>query len=184
MRVVEQDLDIQIVGGKGIRHARHHQVDAALLQLTEFQRADVGLDDVTDDVGISLRKSVDGVGHQAGGEKLGAGDAHLAGRQPGQPFDILDALAQFVEHDMAALEQRGGIDRRRNAARAAVEQTDAERAFQTGDRFRHHRLRRIEMGGGLRHAAPAHDDRQDMQVAQPEPPADSALPVAARLCHR
>jgi len=49
-----------------------------------------------------------------------------------------------------------------------------------GDRLRNRRLRHRELNGGLRHAAALRDGKQDVQVAQPQPPSDARIQVHDR----
>jgi hypothetical protein len=46
-----------------------------------------------------------------------------------------------------------------------------------GNRLRHGRLRHAKMYACLGHAAVLDDGKQDVQVAQPDPAADPAIPI-------
>src|SRR6185312_11348051 len=118
-----------------------------------------------------------------GHERLGAADSDFSGGGIGEEFDISYSLPQLVEHYVPAFQQSTRINRRLDAARAAVQQADAERVFEPGDRFRDGGLRHAEMRGRLGHASPLHDSEKNMEVAQLETPADSALPVQDRVGH-
>ena len=80
--------------------------------------------------------------------------------------DLLEALAHFVEHRDAGLEQHLAVMRRRDARKAAVEELDAERVLQLGDRLRHDRIRYGQLLRGARHAARLSNDQRHVQVAQ------------------
>src|SRR5271154_2685685 len=135
MRIVEQELDIQVIIHEGVRNSRDHQIDAALLQLMKFQSSDIGFNDIANDLWIAARKSIDGVSDQSSRKELRAGDTYFSRRRVCERFNFLDSLPQFIEYDVPALEQRGSVDRRLDAPRAAIEQAHAQRAFQIGDRL-------------------------------------------------
>src|SRR5262249_9405337 len=63
-----------------------------------------------------------------------------------------------------APEQRIGIDRWLDAARAAIQQSDAEGRLELGDSLRHGWLRHAESARRLRHAAALRDGLEDMEV--------------------
>ena len=94
----------------------------------------------------------------------------------GKSLNILDPLAQLIEHNVAAFEQCLRIDCGFNALGTTVEQPHAQRAFKVRDCVRHHRLRSRKVHGSLRHAARAHYERQDMQVAQGDTSPNPTVP--------
>jgi hypothetical protein len=103
--------------------------------------------------------------------------AYLSHRRIGKRRDVLNALPQFVEHCDASLDQRAAIRRRLYALPAAVEQAHAEGVFQICDRLGHGRLRHIEGGGRLPHAARLNDGQQNIHVSQFEAAADAVVPL-------
>ncbi len=92
-------------------------------------------------------------------------------------LDVPDALLQFVEHCNASFEQRVAIHGRLDPLRGSIEQPHAERMLEVGDHFRHGGLGNSELHRRLGHAAVLNDHVKHVQVAQPEPPTDLALPV-------
>ena len=63
------------------------------------------------------------------------------------------------------------------ALRAAIEQPDAERAFDFGYRLGDGGMRNPQLGGRLGHAAGIGNRHQDMKVAQLDAAANSIRPV-------
>ena len=61
----------------------------------------------------------------------------------------LIALPQFVECRTTAREQRAAVDRRLDAASAAIEKPHAERMLEIGNHLRHGRLGYAELRGCL-----------------------------------
>src|SRR5262245_35061887 len=94
-----------------------------------------------------------------------------------QVLDIFDALFQFVEYRNASFEQRIAIHRWLDSLRRSVQKPHAERVLKICDDFRNGRLGNSELYGRLGHAAVLNDRVEDVQVAQPETPADLALPI-------
>src|SRR5262249_47558439 len=99
-------------------------------------------------------------------DRVGGADTDLARRRVGKELDVLHALAQVVEDGDAAFLQGETIERRRNAAPAAIDQPHAERVLQLGDRLRYGRLRDIEPARRLAHAAGVDQRGEDVEVAQ------------------
>jgi hypothetical protein len=91
-------------------------------------------------------------------------------------FNIPDALTEFIEGNLATIEEGLATERRRDATRTAVEKSYACGCFEIGDRLRDHRLRHAEMRGRLHHAGGLNDREQNVEIAQAEPAADRALP--------
>src|SRR6187455_1412051 len=85
---------------------------------------------------------------------------------------------------MATFEQRVRVDGGLDPPRTAIEEADAKCVFHVGDRFGHGGLRHRKLLGRLCHAAPLHDGEKDMEIAQPEAPADATFPLLDLLCHR
>ena len=108
----------------------------------------------------------------------------LACRRIGQELDILDALLEFVEHRDAAFEHRLRVDRRLDAARAAIEQADAEHVLEIRDRGRDRRLGHGELTCRLGHPARFHHGREDVEVAHPKTPPEAAFPFHRDGGHR
>src|SRR5262249_2028389 len=103
----------------------------------------------------------------------GASDAKLAGGGIGEKLDILDALAELVEHGDAAPDDGVAVLRRLDAPRAALEQAHAERMLEVGGRPRDGRLRRAEALRRLGHAAGLDHGHQHAHVVQLEAALDA-----------
>jgi hypothetical protein len=106
-----------------------------------------------------------------------ASDPHFPNRGVCQELDVLDPLSQFIERNPPALYQRVGIERGHDTARRAIQQPNRQRMFQGSDGLRNGLLRQPEFDASLRHAAVLHHGKQDVQIAQPDAPADTAFPV-------
>ena len=82
---------------------------------------------------------------------------------------------------LATPHQGNTVGGRLDSAWHAVKQGDPERMLQRGNRLRDRGLRHAEMRAGLGHAAVLDDREQDMQVTQPHPPTDPAVPIRETL---
>ena len=60
-------------------------------------------------------------------------DPYFPSRRVGEKLDILESLAQVIEHGHAAIEQRATVLGRYDALPVAVQQAHAERMFQVRD---------------------------------------------------
>ena len=83
---------------------------------------------------MALRKAAHRVTDKAFCDRDRCRHDELADGRIGKVTDVLDALPELVEHRDAAAEQRAAIQRRLHAERAAVEQPDAERMLEIGNR--------------------------------------------------
>src|SRR5262249_15176070 len=133
--------------------------------------------DVQHDAWILRGELLDDIRQHARCERFGASDADFARARISEELDVANALLELVERDRAALEQGTAIHGRLDALGAAVEQPHAQRMLEVGDDLRNGGLRHPELCGRLGHAAALHDREEDMQVAQPQPTADLALPI-------
>ncbi len=95
----------------------------------------------------------------------------------GQIFDGLHATLHFIEDGGSACQERAPIGRQLNALGGAIEQADAERMFQIGDRLRHDRLRHGEPVRRPCHAPELCGREEDMEIAQFNAPADPVSPL-------
>src|SRR4029077_16165665 len=108
--------------------------------------------------------------------------AYLSHRRIVERRDILNALPQFVEHCDATLDERTAIRGRLDALPTPVKQAYTEGVLQVGNRFRNGRLRHVEGGCRLSHAARLNDGHQNVHVSQFEATADTVVP-SFRCCH-
>jgi hypothetical protein len=73
--------------------------------------------------------------------------------------------------------ERAAVDRRHDALRASIKETDGERLLEVGNDLRNRGLRDAELGRRLGHAAASHDGEKDLQVPEAQPPAEAGLHV-------
>ena len=106
-----------------------------------------------------------------------------------QEFDFLDTLAQFIEGGDAALEERASIRcGALTTVPGSIEEANAQRMLELGDRLGYHRLRDREVPRRPCHASPLHHRKQDgaspaiRTVTQFDPQAACEHPIAYRLC--
>src|SRR5271169_6265329 len=125
----------------------------------------------------STGQFIDNRRQHAGGKRFRATDPDLSRRRISQKFDVSDPLPEFVEGDLTATDQGLPVKRRLDAAWAAVEKPHADRTLQVGYGLRHNGLRNPQMGCRLHHAARPNDGDEKMQIPQPQPAADAALPT-------
>jgi hypothetical protein len=85
-------------------------------------------------------------------------------------------LAFPVEHQ-DAFQHGAAVNRRRDAARTAVEQPCAESVLQVGDELRHRGMRHAKVGGRLCQTSMLHDSEEDVQVPQPQSAANVVVPI-------
>ncbi len=108
-----------------------------------------------------------------GQDDLGTADGEFTRRRVGEELDPLEPPAHLVEYVDGRLEQCPSIRRGLNPLGAAVEQTDAQRLLQLGNRLGDNRMRDGEPGGCLRHAAGFRHRKHDVQIAQTDATADT-----------
>src|SRR5215469_18391456 len=94
-------------------------------------------------------------------------------------FDFPHPLPEFIERRRSAFEQRVPVHGWFDTAWAAVEQSHADGCLEIADGFRHGGLCHAQERAGLRHAARLHYSEEDMQIAQPKSPADTAVPISS-----
>src|SRR6266545_2074359 len=181
--VLEQNLYIYVIIHERWGNAPKQEIDFALPQLAKFQRRRLRRDYTHDYIRIAPRQSVNDRRRNER-ERLGTPDAYFSHVGIRQKLDIADPLLEFVEHHVSAFEQCFGIYRGRHAMRATVQEAYAEGHLQIGNRVRYGGLRHCKMRGRLGHAAPLHYGRKNMEVAQPEPAADAALPFHRGASHK
>ena len=87
-------------------------------------------------------------------------------------LDLADACAQIIEDGDAPLEQCATVERRVDAFRSAIKETNAQRIFKVGDRLRYDRLCNRKTLGRLHHAAALGDSGQHAELSQLEAAAD------------
>src|ERR1700686_7203 len=136
----------------------NHQIDAALSQFTEIRR--VGrrsLIDVADDARILTPQPFDNGRKQSGHKYLAAADPELPSGRISQKLDLLYALPNLVKNRDTALEKRPSVERGLDAACAAIEEANSERALQLRNRLGRRRLSETKLTRGFRDAAPLHD---------------------------
>ena len=76
------------------------------------------------------------------------------------------------------------IDRRLDAARAAIEQAHAEHVLEIRDRRRNSRLRHGKLACRLADAARFHHSREDIEVAHSKPAPEAAFPFHCDGSHK
>ena len=124
-----------------------------------------------------VRKPMDDGRIDRGDRVLAPAHAYLSHCRIGERRDVVHALAQFVEHGDAALDERPATGRRLDALPTPVEEPHTEGLFQVSDRLGHCRLRHVEGRGGLAHAAGLNDGQQNIDVPQFEAAADPVVPL-------
>jgi hypothetical protein len=63
-------------------------------------------------------------------------DRAIPRRRVGEVFNMLHPLSELIERDQAAIEKGTTVNRRLDALRTAIEETNAKREFHLGDRLR------------------------------------------------
>ncbi len=126
---------------------------------------------------VSFRKALDDWNEDAARDGIRTPDAQFAGHRIGQKLDFPHALSQISDRHLSVLQQHRAVGCRLDAPAATVEESHAERGFKRRNRIGNCGLGHVQLHGGLRHAAVLDDGQQDMQVAQPHPPADPGIPV-------
>jgi hypothetical protein len=183
--IVDELLDMQVVRVfnrvESLHHAGEDHVQPAFAQIREFERGAqcVDLADLKAHPRILTGEAIDDRGQNAGGKRFRASDPDLADRRVDQVFDVPDALPQLVECNPAALEEGMTIERRFDAARAAVQKPHSDGRLEIGDRLGNDRLRHAQLAGGAAHGAGLNDGEQHMEIPQSEAAADPALPFDA-----
>ena len=104
---------------------------------------------------------------------------HFARGGIGKKLDVLDALPQLVKGGMAAAEHGAAKLGQLHAVRISLQKTHAECVLQFADRARDDRVRDSELIGRLRHAPGLRHRKQNVQVAQLDPPPDPIVPAHA-----
>ena len=90
-------------------------------------------------------------------------------------FDVLQGLAQVIEHGCSAFKKCATVIGRRDPSGTAVEQGHANGLLQISNRSGNGGLRRVEECGGFVHAAGLNDRHQDMKVVQFHPASDAIV---------
>src|SRR5262249_21764305 len=94
-------------------------------------------------------------------------------------LDLLHAAPQLIEDRSAALDEGPAVVIELHALGGPVEQPDAERALEFGDRLRDDGMGNCKAVGSARHAARLRHGEKDMEVAQPDAPPDAVRPLYA-----
>jgi hypothetical protein len=110
-------------------------------------------------------------------EWSGAADPQLSERRVGQEIDRLNATPQFIEHDRSAIDEGMAVSGRFDALRVAIEQTDTERVFEVGYRFRDNGLRDGKAFRRPDHASGLRDGEKNVKIAQLDTTADAIGPL-------
>src|SRR5262249_1953950 len=142
-----------------------HEVNAAFLQLAMFHGRGIRLKNANNDLRISTRELVDGDWYQPFCQKFRTRNSHLPRCLVRQKLNILNRMLQLVEYDAATLKKHLSINRRFDALRGPIKETDANCILEVRNRLRYGRLGHCEMRCCLRHAAPTHDGGQDVKIA-------------------
>jgi hypothetical protein len=100
-------------------------------------------------------------------------DSDFTDRRIGQELDVLDRLAQVVEHGHSTIEQGATILGRLGTLTASIEQPHADGLFQLRDRSRNGGLRGVQDFRRPAHAAGLNDGHQDVEVVQLHPASDA-----------
>ncbi len=164
---------------KRCRQPEHRKINESLVQRRQFWRITDNADlfDSHSHAGILMGKSFHDRREDRGRDRVVAPEPYLTDRRVGQELDVPDALLEFIEHRVAALQQRAAIHRGLDALRPAVEKPHTERVLKIADGLRHRRLGHVELLSRLGHAAPLHDRDEDVQIAHSEAPADPTFPI-------
>jgi hypothetical protein len=108
-------------------------VDIALLKCAGDHRY-LASHYVTRHARITQRQPVDDRGKEASGDRDQRREAHFTCRGIGEELDVLDASLELVENRNAPFDEGAAIGRRQDAPRTAIEEPNAERIFEIGDR--------------------------------------------------
>ena len=86
-------------------------------------------------------------------------------------------MLQFVKYDESALEQCVTVPGRLDTLRTAIKKSHPEPVLEIGDDLRHGGRGNSELRRGFGHAAALGHGGEHVQVPQPQPAADLAVPV-------
>jgi len=170
--VSEEDRFLQVLGMLVCRRPHDRELYVASAQFALLQRLGVRLHDFEGEAWILSGEAIDKSREQSCGHELDRADPQFAGRPIREDLDLADACAQIIEDGDTPLEQCATVKRRVDAFRPAIKETNAERIFKVGDRFRYDRLCNRKTLGCLRHAAALDDSGQHAELSQLEAAAD------------
>src|SRR5262249_37792352 len=150
---------------RGGRYPPDHQIKLALpQQAAQCRRVAFG------DMEFNTRTTV-GEARNDGGDHLvdersGAAKPQLSERRGGKENQRLNATPQFIEHDRSAIDEGMAVGGRFDALRVAIEETDSERVFEVGYRFRDNGLRDRKAFRRPDHASALRDGEKNVKIAQ------------------
>src|SRR5947209_10352031 len=98
-------------------------------------------------------------------------------RSVGEKLDFARSLGEVVKDCRCSLQQRVGIESRLNPSWISVKEPHPQNMFKVANGTGHGRLGHPQLLSRLGHASPLHDRRKDVEVAHPEPLAETALPI-------
>src|SRR5262249_50165535 len=156
-RIFKQNFDVQILIRNRHHHSTEDNLDAAFPHVAILQSRRRRLRHVKLKLWKSTREPIDHSRNETRSHRLGAPNADLSGRWVGQELDLFDPLPQVVERGDGPFEQSTAIQCGLDALGSAIEETDAERVLDVGDRLRYSRLRHRELRRCLPHATALRD---------------------------
>jgi hypothetical protein len=128
------------------------------------QRIGLPRNDVKYDAWEAAGELIDDGGNETRGEEVVATYSHVPGSRVGETLNSLHALPQLVEYSDSATEQRASIFGGLDALSVAVEQANADSAFQFCDGSRNRRLSRVKDSGRFAHAAGVDHSHEHMEI--------------------
>jgi len=111
-------------------------------------------------------QSIDDFWDEARHHHVGAADSYVTGSRVGQELKPLHAASQVVEYGNAAVEECATIQRGLDALRTPIEETNAERMLEIGDRSGDDRMRDGKTFRRSRNAAGIRHSNKHVEVAQ------------------
>ena len=182
--VVDRQRDAQRLAGdqpraherRRVQRQRHErQVERAPLDLRDAVAGHHAAHQLERDLGVALPHRPGERGQREVVERAGEADAHRAVEDPRHRPRGLPGQLQLLEHPVRVRQQRLARGRERDAARAAVEERDAQLAFQPPDRLRQRRLGHPQPGRGPPEVQLFGDGEERLQ------PPDLHGPILAQL---
>ena len=118
--------------------------------------------------------------HDAGIHDLRTSDRKFARRRISQEFDLPQSLTHLIEDVDTAFEQRPPVVGQFDTLRGAIKQLYLEHLLEVGNRLGDHRMGDRKPLSRLRHAAGFRYGHYNVEIAQPDAPADPVRPFHFR----
>jgi hypothetical protein len=133
--IVKKDFSGEIIIQRRMHNSADHEIDLALAQFPKAHGGGLYWENLEGDFRVTSGHAVEDGGYKSGCEILRAADANFSDAWICQKLDLPHALAEFIEYDAPAPEQRICVTCRLDTARTSIEQAHAQGGLQIRNGF-------------------------------------------------